>query len=280
MLPLLLLLGFGPRLRWKQDSPTEQLWRLRWIFVASLTFGMIWPLFVGSWSFLAGIGAFLGLWIIGSALKDLVERLLPRAGSSQTLGTRARRLGRSYVGMQLAHIGVALVVIGITFVLGYDDERDVRMAVGETVEVGGYGFRLDSLERIRGPNFEADQATVAVYKNGQRMTTLRPQMREYFSQDQPMAQTSLHRGFFRDLYVNMGEPLPGGAWVMRVYYKPFMNWVWAGAILMGLGGFLAATDRRYRVRVRREEDLPGAAGNLPVAGDVQSAGKAASTPAG
>ncbi|MFO8005011.1 cytochrome c-type biogenesis CcmF C-terminal domain-containing protein, partial [Thioalkalivibrio sp.] len=232
--------------------------RLRWIFVASLAFGMVWPLFVGSWSFLAGIGAFLGLWIIGSSLKDLVERLLPRAGSSQTLGTRARRLGRSYVGMQFAHIGVALVVIGITFVLGYDDERDVRMAVGETVEVGGYGFRLDALERIQGPNFEADQATVAVYRDGQRMTTLRPQMREYYSQDQPMAQTSLHRGFFRDLYVNMGEPLPGDAWVMRVYYKPFMNWVWAGAILMGLGGFLAATDRRYRVRVRREEDLPEA----------------------
>jgi cytochrome c-type biogenesis protein CcmF len=280
MLPLLLLLGFGPRLRWKQDSPTEQLWRLRWIFLASLTFGMIWPLFVGSWSFLAGIGAFLGLWIIGSSLKDLVERLLPRAGSSQGLGTRARRLGRSYVGMQFAHIGVALVVIGITFVLGYDDERDVRMVVGEKVEVGGYAFRLDALERIQGPNFEADQATVAVYKDGRRMTTLRPQMREYYSQNQPMAQTSLHRGFFRDLYVNMGEPLPGNAWVMRVYYKPYMNWVWAGAILMGLGGFLAASDRRYRVRVRREEDLPDADGNLAGNGDVQPDGKASPSAAG
>jgi cytochrome c-type biogenesis protein CcmF len=280
MLPLLLLLGFGPRLRWKQDSPTEQLWRLRWIFLASLAFGMLWPLFVGAWSFLAGIGAFLGLWIIGSSLKDLVDRLRPRAGSGQGLGTRARRLGRSYVGMQFAHIGVALVVIGITFVLGYDDERDVRMVVGEKVEVGGYAFRLDALEHIEGPNFAAEQATVAVYKDGKRMTTLRPQMRSYFSQNQPMAQTSLHRGFFRDLYVNMGEPLPGGAWVMRVYYKPFMNWVWAGAILMGLGGFLAATDRRYRVRVRREEELPEATGNLGVSGTVESGSRTSPNPAG
>jgi cytochrome c-type biogenesis protein CcmF len=280
MLPLLLLLGFGPRLRWKQDSPTEQLWRLRWIFAASLVFGMLWPLFVGSWSFLAGIGAFLGLWIIGSALKDLVERVRPRKDSAQTVGTRLRRLGRSYVGMQFAHIGVAVVVIGITFVLGYDDERDVRMAVGETVEVGGYGFRLDALERVQGPNYDADQATVTVFKDGRAFTTLVPQMRRYFSQNQPMAQTSLHRGLFRDLYVNMGEPLPGGAWLMRVYYKPYMNWVWAGAILMGLGGFLAATDRRYRVRVRREEELPELAGNLGVSGTVESGSRASPNPAG
>jgi cytochrome c-type biogenesis protein CcmF len=256
MLPLLLLLGFGPRLRWKQDSPTEALWRLRWIFAFSLVFGMLWPLAVGSWSLLAGMGTFLGLWIIGSALKDLFERLRPRPDSRQSLGTRVKRLGRSYVGMQTAHIGVALLVIGVTFVLGYDDERDVRMVVGETVEVGGYSFRLDALEHIDGPNYSAEQATVAVYVGDKRLATLRPQMRQYFSQNQPMAQTSLHRGFFRDLYVNLGEPLPGGAWVMRVYYKPYMNWIWTGAVLMGLGGFLAATDRRYRVRVRREEELP------------------------
>ncbi|AGA33687.1 cytochrome c-type biogenesis protein CcmF [Thioalkalivibrio nitratireducens DSM 14787] len=218
MLPLLLLLGFGPRLRWKQDSPTEQLWRLRWILGFSLVFGMLWPLAVGSWSLLAGMGTFLGLWIIGSALKDLVERLRRRPGSTQGFGTRVKRLGRSYAGMQIAHIGVALLVIGVTFVLGYDDERDVRMAVGETVEVGGYAFRLDALEHIDGPNYSAEQATVAVYRDdGRRLATLRPQMRDYFSQDMPMAHTSLHRGLFRDLYVNMGEPLGGDAWVMRVY---------------------------------------------------------------
>ncbi|AHE99570.1 heme lyase CcmF/NrfE family subunit [Thioalkalivibrio paradoxus] len=257
MLPLLLLLGFGPRLRWKQDSPTEQLWRLRWILGFSLVFGMLWPLAVGSWSLLAGMGTFLGLWILGSALKDVVERLRRRPGSTQGFGTRVQRLGRSYAGMQIAHIGVALLVIGVTFVIGYDDERDVRMAVGETVEVGGYGFRLDRLETVDGPNYTAEQATVAVFReDGRQLATLRPQMRDYFSQDMPMAHTSLHRGLFRDLYVNMGEPLGSDAWVMRVYYKPYMNWIWTGAVLMGLGGFLAATDRRYRVRVRREEDLP------------------------
>lgn len=262
MLPLLFMLGFGPRLRWKTDDPVSQLWRLRWIFLVSFLLGMIWPVFVGTWSFLAGLGAFLALWIVGSGMKDLWERIRPRAESSQTVWQRSRRLSRSYVGMQLAHFGVALVVVGITYVIGYDDERDVRMAPGEVVEVGGYAFRLDSLEEVQGPNFWAEQATVSIYRDGAHLTTLYPQMRHYFSQQQPMAHTSLHRGIFRDLYVNMGEPLPGGAWVMRVYYKPYMNWVWTGVVLMGLGGFLSASDRRYRVRVRREEDLEIAAEDL------------------
>jgi len=172
-------------------------------------------------------------------------------------------------------------VIGITFVLGYDDERDVRMAVGETVEVGGYGFRLNSLEEVRGPNFDADQANVSVFRDGQLVTTLAPQMRYYFSQEQPMAHTSLHRGFFRDLYVNMGEELPGNAWVMRVYYKPYMNWVWAGAILMALGGFLAASDRRYRMRVRREDEVPDEDAKLAAGTAVKGKGDGAEpNPAG
>jgi cytochrome c-type biogenesis protein CcmF len=257
MMPLLLLLGFGPRLRWKQDSPTEALWRLRWIFLASLVFGLLWPLAMETWSLLAGLGTFLALWIVGSALLDLYERLRPRGVQGGSIAARAGRLGRSYIAMQTAHVGVALMVVGITFVLGYDDERDVRMAVGETVDVGGYQFRLDALQSVEGPNYTAEQATVRIFReDGRPVATLAPQMRQYFSQAQPMAHTSLHRGFFRDLYVNMGEPLPDGAWVMRVYYKPYMNWVWTGAVLMGLGGFLAASDRRYRVSVRREEDIP------------------------
>jgi len=280
MLPLLLLLGFGPRLRWKQDNATSLLWRLRWIFGFSLLVGMIWPLFVGQWSLLAGLGAFLGLWIIGSSLHELAYRLRPRSDSSQSLGTRVRRLGRSYAGMQLAHIGVALAVIGITFVLGYDEERDVRMAEGETVEVGGYQFRLDSLDRVDGPNYVADQATVSVFQDGEALTTLYPQMRNYFSQEQPMANTSLHRGVFRDLYVNMGEQLSADAWVMRVYYKPYMNWLWTAVVLMGIGGFLAASDRRYRLRARREEDVLVEAGSDGEAGPGRSGPDEQPRPAG
>ncbi|WP_019625826.1 heme lyase CcmF/NrfE family subunit [Thioalkalivibrio sp. ALJT] len=266
MLPLLLLLGFGPRLRWKQDNATELLWRLRWIFAFSFVVGMIWPVFVGQWSFLAGLGAFLGVWIIGTSLHDLAYRVRPRSESRQPLTTRLRRLGRSYAGMQIAHVGVALAVIGITFVIGYDDERDVRMAHGEVIEVGGYQFRLDSLDRVDGPNFVADQATVSVFDDGQPLTTLYPQMREYFSQEQPMAHTSLHRGLFRDLYVNMGEQLSADAWVMRVYYKPYMNWVWTGVVLMGIGGFLAASDRRYRRRAQHDDQGLLAADDAGTAG--------------
>jgi len=259
MLPLLLLLGFGMQLRWKQDDPVEQARCLRGIFLLSLAVGLVWPLLVGTWSLLASIGIFLGLWIISVGVKDLLARLRPRPQCQETRWMRARRLGRSYVGMQFAHAGVGLLVIGVTFVLGYDEERDVRMAVGDTVTVSGYDFRLESLERIRGPNYSGERATVAVFSGERALGTLHPEMRRYASQAMPIAHTALDRGLFRDLYVNLGEPLPDGAWLMRVYVKPYMNWVWTGALFMALGGFLAATDRRYRMparRARAEEPRP------------------------
>ena len=253
MLPLMLLLGFGPTVRWKQDHPLQVLQRLRLILAFSLVVGMLWPLAVGSWSLLAAMGTFLGLWIMATIVHDVFVRLrqapaTPGVPEAESKIPRLRRLGLGYVGMQLAHFGMALMVVGITFVIGYDQERDVHLRIGETITVAGYDFRLEGIRRVQGPNYVADRGEVTVFDGERQLPTLYPEKRYYPSQEMPMTQASLNRGIFRDLYVSLGEPLPDGSWIARVYYKPYMNWVWLGCLLMTLGGLIAAADRRYRLK--------------------------------
>lgn len=257
MLPLMLLLGFGPGIRWKQDDPMQLVKRLRLIFALSLVIGLFWPLAVGSWSLLAASGTFLGLWIMSSIVYDIFLRLRrarlahTNKDNNNTKVPRNKGLGLGYIGMQMAHFGTALMVIGITFVIGYDQERDVHLRVGDTVTVAGYDFRLVGLTRHEGPNYIAERGEVLVFDGDRQLPTLYPEKRYYFSQEMPMTQASLNRGIFRDLYVSLGEPLPDGSWIARVYYKPYMNWVWLGCLLMTFGGLIAAADRRYRIRAKK-----------------------------
>ena len=154
--------------------------------------------------------------------------------------------------MLLAHCGVGVFIIGVTLVRGYESERDVRMQVGESVSVGGYQFRLDALQDVQGPNYSAVRGTVSVSRDQRAVRTLYPEKRFFTVQQMPMTEAAIDSGLTRDLYVSLGEPLPDGAWVVRVYHKPFVDWIWGGAFLMALGGVLAVTDRRYRL-ARREE---------------------------
>ena len=151
--------------------------------------------------------------------------------------------------MHLAHIGIAICVVGITMVKGYETEKDVRMAVGDTVEVGGYTFRLKGISEVPGPNYTADRGVVELIKNGKLLRTLEPEKRTYFSSTMPMTETAIDSNLVRDVYVALGERLEDGAtpaWAMRVYHKPFVTWIWYGSLLMAVGGALAALDRRYR----------------------------------
>lgn len=151
--------------------------------------------------------------------------------------------------MHLAHIGLAVVVVGITMVKGYELERDVRMGVGDTVTLRQYVFELKGVQEIEGPNYKALRADVAVTRNGQKVTDLAPEKRMYFSSRMPMTEAAIDSGLTRDLYVSMGEMLEGGSteqWSVRVYFKPFVFWLWGGAMFMVLGGLIAALDRRYR----------------------------------
>jgi cytochrome c-type biogenesis protein CcmF len=155
--------------------------------------------------------------------------------------------------MVLAHFGVAVFVVGVTLVKGYESEKDVRIKPGETTELGGYVFRLEGVGRSLGPNYTSARATVSVTRNGGAVTMLYPEKRIYTVQEMPMTEAAIEPGLTRDLYVSLGEPLDDGAWLMRVQHKPFVDWIWAGCLIMALGGALAASDRRYRVAMENKK---------------------------
>jgi cytochrome c-type biogenesis protein CcmF len=138
-------------------------------------------------------------------------------------------------------------------VKGYEAEKDVRMAPGDTVSLGGYVFRLDGVGDAKGPNYLAARATMTVTQGGRAVATLRPERRVYRVQESPMTEAAIQYGLFRHLYVALSEPVEGNAWIVRVHYKPFISWIWLGCILMALGGLLAASDRRYRVTAREPQ---------------------------
>jgi cytochrome c-type biogenesis protein CcmF len=231
MAPALFLMGVGPLARWKRASLPELAVLLRWALAISVVIGMLLPLAMGRWSALVGSGLALAIWILITCALSL------RKGLRQT---------RSHYGMVLAHAGIAVFVIGVTLVKGYDAEKDVRMKPGDTVELNDYVFRLEGVSAVDGPNYRAARATVSVTRDGKPVSILHPEKRVYTVQQMPMTEAAIDAGITRDLYVSLGDPVEGGAWVMKVQHKPFIGWIWGGCLLMALGGFLAASDRRYR----------------------------------
>jgi len=234
MAPALFLIGVGPLARWKRASLPELAVLLRWALAVSAAVGLLLPLAFGRWSALVGLGLALAIWIV------LTGVLAFRTGART----------RAHYGMVLAHLGVAVFVVGVTLVKGYEDERDVRMKPGDTTELGGYVFQLEDVRRVLGPNYSASRATVLVTREGKAATTLYPEKRIYTVQEMPITWAAIDTGLTRDLYVSLGDPLDDGAWLVRVQHKPFVDWIWAGCLIMALGGALAASDRRYRVSVR------------------------------
>jgi cytochrome c-type biogenesis protein CcmF len=250
MVPLVFMMGLGPIARWKQASVPDIWVRVRWAFGSSLLIAVLLPFVMGKWTPLIALGFMLAFWVISTGFLDLRKRLLGKEGSfSQRLLSQPR----SYYGMQLAHLGIAIFVIGVTMVKGYENERDVRMGVGDTVEVGGYQFRFDGISELEGPNYHAYRGHVVVKKGDRVVTELNPEKRNYNSSGMPMTEAAIDPGIFRDLYVSLGEPIPdsNGAWAVRVYYKPFVDWIWVGCLLMALGGIFAISDRRYRIHSKK-----------------------------
>ena len=162
--------------------------------------------------------------------------------------------------MLLAHLGVAVFITGVTLVKSYESEKDVRLAAGKSAELGGYIFRLDAINEVKGSNYVAARGTFTVTEGGAPVGVIYPEKRIYRVQRNPMTEASIHPGLTGDLYVALGEPVDDGkAWLVRIYVKPFIDWVWGGCLMMAFGGLLAVTDRRYRVKARREDELPAAA---------------------
>ncbi len=250
MLPLLLLIGLGPSVMWKQANPAQTFRQLRWVLAVSVVAGGLWPLTLGAWRPMTALSLMLAAWIILTALLDMHKRM---GSARQPLAARLRKVMRpSFLGMHLAHVGLALIVVAIAMVNTYEVERDVRMEPGQTASAAGFDFTLLRMETVQGPNWEADQAVVEVTRDGRPVALPTPQRRYYETHaHMPMNQASLHRAATRDVYVSLGERLVGDAWSFRLYYKPYMFWMWTGAILLALGGLLAAADKRYRLADRR-----------------------------
>ncbi len=251
MTPAIFLMGIGPLAQWKQASLPALAIRLRWAFGVSLATALAVPWLMGQWTPLISLGLLLAFWILATILVDLRERLLQAEGGG--VGGRLAALPRAYWGMVLAHCGVALFIVGVTMVKGFEVEQDVRMNVGETATLGGYTFRFDGTQQVNGPNYVAARGTFHVSQDGREVTVMYPEKRRYFVQNQTMTEAAIAPGLLRDLYVSLGEPIEGGAWSVRLYHKPFIDWIWGGCLVMALGGVLAVSDRRYRLAWRRKE---------------------------
>jgi len=250
MAPALFLMGVGPLARWKQAAVPELAVRLRWAMAVSFAAAIAIPLAFGRWSAMIGFGILLATWIVASSLVSLKGQLAnaPKGGLVSRLG----QLPRSYYGMLLAHLGVAAFIVGVTLVKGYEVESDVRMTVGDTAHLAGYAFRLTAINDVNGPNYNGTRGTVEVTKNGSLVATLNPEKRMYTVQNMPMTEAAIDHGMTRHLYVALGEAIGPKVWIVRLYYKPFISWIWSGCLLMAFGGLLAAIDRRYRVRARAD----------------------------
>src|SRR5215207_7397016 len=253
MAPALFLMGVGPIARWKKASLPELAVRLRWAFLISLVTAIALPFVAGQWKPLVSLGWMLAIWIIATIVLNIWERVRVTSGQLSTF-QKLRTQSRSYYGMQVAHLGVAVFVVGVTMVTGYQLEQDVRMERGDTISAGGYEFKFNGATNVTGPNYVAARAEIIVSRNGTELERMYPEKRNYNASGNVMTETAIDSGIFRDLYVSLGEPVSAGAWSVRVYYKPLVGWIWGGALLMALGGGLALTDRRYALAARKERE--------------------------
>jgi cytochrome c-type biogenesis protein CcmF len=240
VLPLLAILP------WKRGSLGRAMHQLRGALALALALAALaWTLQTGR-SITAPIGALLAGWVIFGAFAEIAGKVrLGDAGAAESL-RRTWNLPRADWGKALAHAGLGVTIFGVAAITAWAAE-DIRVAKpGEPFGFGDYELRLDAVDQIRGPNYDADRATVSVLRDGRVVRTLYPEKRLYDVQGMATTEAAIDRSFARDLYVALGEP-QGDGWALRTYIKPFANWIWAGALIMALGGGVSLTDRRYRV---------------------------------
>ncbi len=244
--PLMALLmpfmGIAPIARWKSDEPNRWLRELLLPGAVVVAAAGLLPLLGGDFNIWVALAVLLSGWLLAGLYRDLTNRIQTAHG----FAAKFARLSPSYIGMLMAHLGFAITVMGAVVITQYNVEKDLKMSVGDAQLISGYRFVFDDLKRADGPNYQADQAVFTVWKDGQQVADLRPEKRRYLANGQVMTEAAIDPGLFRDLYIAMGEPIGDGAWAIRLQYKPFIRWIWGGALIIGLGGFITALDRRYR----------------------------------
>ena len=250
----------GPLSRWREDAAGRWLHELLVpglaVVLLAVTLGFFGREGFNLWIALAVL---LAGWVTLGVLRDAWRRIGAGGGS-----LRWRRLSPSFIGMAAAHLGFAAVVLGAVVVTQLNEERDLRMAVGDAEALGGYRFELIEIGQRPGPNYSADYAVFDVTEAGQPIARLTPEKRRYFASGQIMTEAAIDASVWRDLYIALGEPIGEDAWAVRLQYKPMVRWLWLGALMIGLGALVTIFDRRYRAQVARSQSP--AVGAVGVAG--------------
>jgi len=249
MTPALFLMGIGPIASWKNASLPELAMRLRWAFGVSIATAIILPLLLGNLTPMIGLGLFLAFWVIATTVNMVYLRL---RGYEQSLLVRVKAIPRAWWGMVIAHLGIAVFTLGVTIVKGYESETAVRMLPGDVAHLAGYDFTFVGVEEIQGPNYTSNRGQIRVSKNGVERTVLESEKRLYTVTNMPMTEAGISPAIIHDLYASLGEPLSDGAWSIRIYHKPMVEWIWFGCLMMAFGGLLALSDKRYRVKKRNK----------------------------
>ena len=244
MAPMFLLAGIAPMFSWRQADPVRIFKRIGPVFLASWVMGIgLVAVFFKADDIKAMAGLGMAIWLAAGALMSLYSRVSLRANFWDGL----RSQSPSVYGMTLAHLGAAMFLVGAVLSNQYSVETIVRLAPGESTELGGYRFKFEGVTEVPGPNYRAKEGSFQVFKGGKQVAELKPQKRIYQVQRNTMTEAAIDPGLLRDLYVALGEPMDKGAWSVRVYVKPFIRCIWLGGLFMMAGGLCSVADRRYRL---------------------------------
>lgn len=248
IVPFVLFMGIGPLTRWKNQSPQALYKQLLIAFALSVSAAVLVNASFDQASYMAALGLVMSFWIIVTTVMEIRQRIEPQVASGKfTFLQSLQKLTPSHWGMVSGHLGFAVTLIGIALVSAYNVERNVRMAIGDSLTLQGYEFVFKNVSEYTGPNYTADVGHVEVYQNSKKVATLAAEKRFYPVQRNVMTEAGIDSGLTRDLFVALGEQLKNGDWSLRIYVKPFINWIWLGAFIMALGGVLSISDRRYRM---------------------------------
>jgi cytochrome c-type biogenesis protein CcmF len=249
MAPGIFLMGIGPIARWKKATVPELASKLKWAMLVSIVSALLVPSVMGKLTPMIFVGLLMAFWVMSSVFVSLKTRL--NAIPNGTLSQKLKTFGPAFNGMLLAHFGLAIFIVGVTMVKGYELETDVTMQKGETKHINTYDFRFEGVLPIKGPNYVAKQGQFYVTKEGKDIALLTPEKRLYLAQGAVMTEASISINPVRDIYVSLGEELEDGGWSVRVYFKPFVQWIWVGCLLMAMGGLLTMVDKRYRLKKKK-----------------------------
>ncbi|MBE9525734.1 MAG: heme lyase CcmF/NrfE family subunit [Proteobacteria bacterium] len=247
MLPALVFMSMAPLMRWKNDS-VARVAKLMIIPVSVASLIAISLFFLEKGSVMVSLSVGLASLITMSVVMSFIKRLNTKDGVFAGM----KKIPLSHYGMNIAHIGVAVFIVGVAFTESMSLQKDLRMEKGDTISLGGYSFTFEGANSREGPNYIAYEGQVSVIgPKGESVGMLTPEKRTYYVRGMPMTEAGIDAGLFRDLFVALAEKLDNGAWSLRVYYKPFIRWIWLGCIFMALGGLVAILDKRYRLKVKR-----------------------------